>query len=213
MKVIALNASPRRDWNTATLLKKALEGAESNGAETDFIQLNDLSYKGCQSCFGCKTKGSHNYGKCVVRDDLSDVLERIEESHAIILGSPIYLGEVPGMMRNLMERLLFPRLEYTKSPLLKRVKIKSGHIYTMNVNDERMRQWLLERLNGYESMYGRILGPAESLFVTDTLQWEDYSKYVTDGLDEVHKKMVRREKFPKDLELVYELGKRLCLQP
>jgi hypothetical protein len=101
-------------------------------------------------------------------------------------------------------------LEYTKTPLLKRVKIKSGHIYTMNVNDDRMRQWLLERLKSYESMYGRILGPAESIFVTDTLQWEDYSKYVTERLDEEHKKRIRREKFPKDLESVYEMGKRLC---
>ena len=108
-----------------------------------------------------------------------------------------------------MERLLFPRLEYTKTPLLKRVKIKSGHIYTMNVNEERMRQWLLERLKSYESMYGRILGPVESLFVTDTLQWDDYSKYVNDGLDEEHKKRIHREKFPKDLETTFELGKRL----
>jgi len=62
-------------------------------------------------------------------------------------------------------------------------------------------------------MYGRILGSAESIFVADTLQWEDYSKYVTDGLDEEHKKKIGREKFPKDLELVYELGKRLCSLP
>ena len=51
MKVLAFNGSLRKTWNTATLLKKALEGADSQGAETEFIQLNELNMKGCQSCF------------------------------------------------------------------------------------------------------------------------------------------------------------------
>ncbi len=51
MKVIALNGSPRKNFNTGTLLKKALEGAESEGADTELINLYDLDYKGCNSCF------------------------------------------------------------------------------------------------------------------------------------------------------------------
>ena len=56
MKVLAFNGSPRKNWNTAILLHKAMEGAVSQGAETEFIHLNDLNYKGCQSCFTCKIK-------------------------------------------------------------------------------------------------------------------------------------------------------------
>jgi multimeric flavodoxin WrbA len=47
MKVLAFNGSPRRKWNTATLLNHALEGAASKGAETELIHLYDLRYKGC----------------------------------------------------------------------------------------------------------------------------------------------------------------------
>jgi len=71
MKVLAFNGSPRKTWNTATLLNKALEGAASQGAETELIHLYDLNYKGCISCFACKTKGGKSYGKCPIQDDLA----------------------------------------------------------------------------------------------------------------------------------------------
>ena len=45
MRVIAFNGSPRKKWNTATLLKNALEGAESQGAETELVHLYDLNFK------------------------------------------------------------------------------------------------------------------------------------------------------------------------
>ena len=54
MNIIAINGSPRKEDNTATLLNKALEGAASNGAETEIIHLYDFTYKGCKSCFACK---------------------------------------------------------------------------------------------------------------------------------------------------------------
>jgi multimeric flavodoxin WrbA len=57
MKIIAINGSPRKDWNTGALLKSALEGAASEGAQTEIINLYDLSYKGCISCFACKLAG------------------------------------------------------------------------------------------------------------------------------------------------------------
>ena len=56
MKAIAINGSPRRNWNTDTLLKKALKGADSVGAETELIHLYNLNFKGCNSCFFCKIK-------------------------------------------------------------------------------------------------------------------------------------------------------------
>lgn len=69
MKVIALNGSPRKKWNTATLPENALEGAASRGAETELIHLYDLKFKGCLSCFACKTAGGESYGQCAVDDD------------------------------------------------------------------------------------------------------------------------------------------------
>jgi multimeric flavodoxin WrbA len=116
MKVLAINGSPRKKWNTATLLEHALAGAQSKGAETELVHLYDLDFKGCTSCFACKLKGGKSYGKCAVRDGLAPVLEKIVDVDALILGSPIYFGNVTGMMRCFMERLLFPYLTYSRLP-------------------------------------------------------------------------------------------------
>lgn len=62
MNVIAINGSPRKKWNTATLLEHTLEGAKSQGADTELVHLYDLDYKGCTSCFACKLKDGKNYG-------------------------------------------------------------------------------------------------------------------------------------------------------
>jgi len=64
MKVMAINGSPRKNWNTATLLEKALEGAASEGAETEIVHLYDLEFKGCTSCFACKLKGGKSLARC-----------------------------------------------------------------------------------------------------------------------------------------------------
>ena len=69
-----INGSPRKNWNTDTLLKELIKGAEENNAETELIYLNDLNYKGCISCMGCKLKNGKNIGRCNLKDDLTDVL-------------------------------------------------------------------------------------------------------------------------------------------
>ncbi|MDD6559795.1 MAG: NAD(P)H-dependent oxidoreductase [Lactimicrobium massiliense] len=54
MKTIVLNASPRKTWNTAKLLKSAAKGAEDAGAQVTYIDLYDLNFTGCRSCMLCK---------------------------------------------------------------------------------------------------------------------------------------------------------------
>ena len=116
MKVVGINGSPRKHWNTASLINKALEGAKSHGAETEIIHLYDLNYKGCKSCFACKLREGKGYGRCNINDDLTEVFEKIEDSDAVILGSPIYFGVVTGEMRSFMERMIFPYFTYTNPP-------------------------------------------------------------------------------------------------
>jgi multimeric flavodoxin WrbA len=115
MKVLAINGSPRTKCNTATLLNNALEGAASQGAETELVHLYDLDFKGCISCFACKLKNGESYGRCAVEDELTPVLKNAGETDALILGSPIYYGGVTGEMRSFMERLLFPYLCMTRT--------------------------------------------------------------------------------------------------
>ena len=70
MKTIIINASPRKNWNTAQLLKEAQKGAEEAGSETEYIDLYSLDFTGCRSCLACKRKGAVRC-KCYWKDDLS----------------------------------------------------------------------------------------------------------------------------------------------
>ena len=83
-KIYAINGSPRKNKNTATLLDKVLEGAKKADPDVlaERIDLYSLKYTGCRSCFACKRKDGASYGKCAVRDDLYDVLEKLRDADA-----------------------------------------------------------------------------------------------------------------------------------
>lgn len=211
MKIIAINGSPRKNSNTAILLQHAMEGASFQGAETELINLYDLDYKGCTSCFACKLKGGKSYGKCAYKDELSPVLEKVLAADALLLGSPIYFHAVTGEMRSFLERLMFPILTYTEGykGLLEK-KIPVGFIYTMNVTKEYMIEAnYLQVLRFAENSLESLFGSCEPLLVNDTLQFKDYSKYVVTVFDENKKKKVKEEQFPIDCEHAFQLGSRL----
>ncbi len=212
MKVIAINGGPRKKWNTATLLEKALEGAASQGAETELIHLYDLDYKGCTSCFCCKLKGGASYGTCAMKDGLTPILEKIARADALILGSPIYFGTVTGEMRSCMERLLFQYLAYTRPPssVFDR-KISTAFIYTMNVSEEIMNEYHYPVHFGMNENYlTRIFGKSETLCSFETLQFEDYDKVVFNYFDPEERKERHRTVFPVDCEKAFKLGVRLA---
>ncbi|HXW69598.1 MAG TPA: flavodoxin family protein [Dissulfurispiraceae bacterium] len=208
MKVIGINGSPRKKWNTAVLVGKALEGAASQGAETELVQLYDLDYKGCISCFACKTIGGKSYGRCAVQDDLTPIFRKIESADGIILGSPIYLGDVSGEMRSFMERLIFPYITYTNPPQsLFPKRIKTGFIYTMNSNEEQMRERGYPPLFASNETYLKmIFGDSQYVCAFDTLQFDDYSKVLSTRFDPVKKATRRKEVFPIDCDKAFQLG-------
>ncbi|MBI5439912.1 MAG: flavodoxin family protein [Deltaproteobacteria bacterium] len=211
MTVIGINGSPRKKWNTATLVTKALEGAESGGARTELIHLYDLSYKGCTSCFACKIVGGRSYGRCAMKDDLTPVLEKIDQADGLVLGSPIYFGAMSGEARSFVERLLFPSLVYTKVPSsLRSRRIRTGLIYTMNVPEEAASARGYDALfRGTEGSFRLFVGEAETLCAYDTYQFPDYSKVVMEFLDPAEKAARREQVFPEDCRKAYELGARI----
>ena len=215
-KVIILNGSPRKNFNTAKMLKEAQRGAESVGAEVEYIDLVNLNYKGCISCFACKRKGSTTNGLCAYKDDLRPVLERILQSDALIIGSPIYFSYPTGMFRNLIERMLFAANTYLKDEkngLTKKVlnkTIPTGIIYTMNCPENMAKDYKYPTILEPDEMYiNHLFGYCEVLNSYDTYQFSDYSKYDIDLFDEKDKAKQRDEQFPKDLEKAFDLGKRL----
>ena len=112
MHALALNGSPRTTGNTAALLRHALDGAAQQGAATEFVNLGSLRFEGCRSCFACKRKDGRFVGRCALRDDATPVLERASESDVVLLGSPVYLSSLSGLMKSFFERLVFPNLSY-----------------------------------------------------------------------------------------------------
>jgi multimeric flavodoxin WrbA len=212
MKVMAFNGSPRKKWNTANLLQKALEGAASCGAETELVHLYDLNYKGCISCFACKTLGGKSYGRCAVQDDLTEVFSKVEQTDALILGSPIYFGDVSGEMKSFMERLLFPYYTYTDPPRsLFPGKIKAGFIYTMGVTEEMMQEMgYAQYFSRHEMFLTRIYGYSEYMCSFDAYQFDDYSKVLATRFDPIKKKKRHEEVFPLDCQKAFDMGVRFA---
>lgn len=212
MKVIAFNGSPRKkNWNTITLLKKALEGAASIGAQTELIQLYDLNFSGCISCFSCKKISRKKDGVCAVQDDLTSVLDRVRNADALIIGTPIYYGSESAATRALLERLCFPYLNYsTDMKSLFPRRINTALIYTMNVNEEFLKMLSYDLHFGVTKMTLEMhFGACELLLSTDTLQYSDYDKYESEMFDKQAKIKRHDEVFPEDCNLAFELGVRM----
>ena len=95
MKIVGILGSPRKKSNSSELANRVLDAAREKGAETEAFVLNDLDYKGCQACMGCKGKKDY----CIIKDDLTPVLEAMREADAVVLASPVYYGDVSGQFR------------------------------------------------------------------------------------------------------------------
>ncbi len=212
MKVIAINGSPRKRWNTHMLLERCLEGAGEAGAETELINLYDLQFKGCTSCFACKLEGNR-VTKCTMKDDLEIVLQKICECDALVLGSPVYFTSVSGEMKSFMERLFFPYTSYEGKPSSFGKKINTAFIYTMNVPSFLLPLAGYNRLFRYnQKIMKRLFGTGESLKATATYQFDDYSRYAMTYFDG-KKRLKRRETvFVDDCMKAKAMGRRICLR-
>lgn len=207
MNVIAINGSPRKKGNSAAMLEAAIKGAVENGASVERIDLFDLNYKGCVSCFGCKLLGGPSFGRCAQRDELSAVLDKILAADVVLLATPLYFGEVPGAVRNLLERLWFPGQQYAKnyrSAYPRRIKI--GLMYSMNLPNEAMYKGVM---SSHVQNFNLLLGKTEYVTAVDTMQFDDYSKYASEMFDGAAKKQRKETVFPEECAKAYEMAKRL----
>ncbi|MEE0955344.1 MAG: flavodoxin family protein [Eubacterium sp.] len=208
MKVILLNGSPRKGWNTDMMLQKAAEGAREAGAETEIINLYDLNYKGCRSCYGCRAKANKNVGHCVWNDDLKAVLQKIDKADALIIGSPIYYADVTAEVRAFLERFLYQYQDYDIGSTNATGQLKTACIYTMNVPEEYSKMMgVAPKYEGLLSMCSKYVGAVEAY---ETLHMKNYEKFHFGTVDTDRRFELREKQFPKDLEKAYELGKRVC---
>lgn len=99
MNVLGIYGSPRKNGNTDQLLDKALEGAESVGAQISRIYVRKLKISGCIECGGCDETG-----KCVVNDDMDTVYPLLEEADVIFLASPVFFYGITAQSKALVDR-------------------------------------------------------------------------------------------------------------
>ena len=195
-----INASPRRKWSTAEIMKEAAKGAQSAGAEVEYIDLYKLDLHGCMSCLICK-KADKEPCKCYWKDDLSPLIERILDADALLIGSPIYFGEPTSHYRALLERLIFCILSYDGFDV--------GLFFTMNAPKEYYEKFMVNYIESSSHVFNMLNGEVKIYPVLDTLQVRDYSKYRMAAFDEEHKKEYRKAHFPTDLENAFKIGAEL----
>ncbi len=99
MRILAIYGSPRRNGNTATLLRKAVQGAREAGAEVQQIILRDLKMSPCLEIYGCKKTG-----RCAIKDDFQEIYNLLLSCHGIMLASPIFFYTVSAHTKILMDR-------------------------------------------------------------------------------------------------------------
>lgn len=213
-KIVAINASPRTSWNTASLVREATKGAESEGAEVKVFDLYKLEkFTGCISCFGCKLP--EHLGVCICKDGLTEVLDEIRSADGLIIGTPNYLGDVSAACRSLYERLVFQSLTYKNEPRsYNQHLIPILFIMTSNCAEEYYDKIGYDRmLENYKSTLSGMVGPTKIMVCGNTLQVSDYSKYNWTMFDPEAKKAHHEEIFPKELEKAFSLGAEIVKEP
>jgi len=108
MKILALNASPRKEGNTAKVLKEMTK--DHADVDLDYFDLNSLNIKDCQGCLHCKKTEV-----CAIKDDMQMLYKKIKECDALVLGSPIYFGAETATLKAFIDRL-YALLEFGKPP-------------------------------------------------------------------------------------------------
>lgn len=216
MKIYALNGGPRKNKNTDQMLKSFISGIKSveKDAQIEIVYLFDYDYKGCQSCFLCKKKGS-TYGKCGYPDTMKDILEDVGKSDGLVCATPIYFHNILGQLRTFLERLFFQYHSFEKNETsIAPRKIYSAIIYTMNITREQMQY----------SDYRKNLGLIEHYFdytfhsypdviyAFNTLLIDDYSHHELSIWDVDYKKEYQKRYFKENLRDAFDNGVKMAMK-
>lgn len=203
-----IDGGPRKNFNTASMLQKFAEGASSMGEEIEVktVRLYGTDYKGCMSCMACKVKGRAS-NVCKYKDALTPILEDIAQADGLVLGSPIYFGDITGQMRAFLERLAFPWLSYNDYSLTAPKRMPVVLMITMNGTPERNNN------AGYGSMEHCIaaaLGEPQHIIAYNTYQVKNYANFELAGFSETAKRQYRDEHWEQDLQRAYDAGRSMA---
>jgi multimeric flavodoxin WrbA len=185
-KIIAIYGSPRRKGNTATLLKKAIEGARDCGADVEEIVLRDLKISPCLEIYGCMQAG-----ECAIKDDFQMVRDKILHAQGLILASPVFFYSVSSHTKILMDRfqsLWVKKYWVDKTPQGQKTNNRSGLFISVGAT------------KGKKLFDGMLLSVRYFFDVLDMELWKALLYRQLDFQDDVLK-------HPEYLEEAYTAGK------
>lgn len=154
----------------------------------------------------CKLKGKAS-NICRFKDALTPILEEIARADGLVLGSPIYFGEVTGQMRAFLERLVFPWLSYNDYSLTAPKRMPVVLVETMNGTPERNNS------NGFGSMeycLTSALGEPQRIVAYNTCQVAHYDSYELGGFSKEAKRAWRDAHWEEDLQKAFEAGRQIA---
>lgn len=101
LEILNILGSPRKNGTSARIAKAFVETAERRGAVVHNYYLNGLQYRGCQGCEGCHTRSNW----CILRDDITPILEGMYEADIAVFSAPIYFGDTCGQFKSFYDRM------------------------------------------------------------------------------------------------------------
>jgi len=191
MKVLAINASPRKGGNTDVLMDETLRGAKDAGAASiEKVMLQKIKMGYCIGCEKCKEPGWEGF--CSQKDDVNDVLQKMVDSDAIIIGFPIYMGRENAQLCTFIDRWY----------CLTRAKLGAGKRGMV------IGTWGGPILDTFESVVEKILGMVgnHGIAPVEALSAGGFHG-VLPGWDDKGKAIILR--YPAELEKAYQAGKSL----
>ena len=99
-KVIVISTSLRNGSNSDMLADKFAEGAKAAGNDVEKISLAGKNIQFCKGCLGCQ-----KLGRCVIKDDVNDIMTKVLKADVICWATPIYYYEMSGQMKTLIDRM------------------------------------------------------------------------------------------------------------
>jgi len=113
MEIVCVLGSPKANGNSASIAKRFCDKAEKMGGNVQCFNLNELDFKGCQGCMACKTTSD----RCVLKDDLTQVLDAIRETDILVIATPVYFADMTGQLKCFLDRTYsFSLPDYLTNP-------------------------------------------------------------------------------------------------
>lgn len=106
-KVLILSGSPRKGGNSDLLCDEFMRGAIDSGNAVEKIRVAEKNIGYCKACYYCRD----HEGKCVIDDDMKDVLSKMIDSDVIVLSSPVYFYSIDAQLKAVIDRTVARWLE------------------------------------------------------------------------------------------------------